>query len=370
MNHRHSRRQWIRNGILAASALPFTPIASFAQKNIVVFAHTEVIELNANENPYGPSEKARLAIIDSLHRGNRYPMEWRAELKAAIAVKEGVEPENVLLGAGSSEILGIIALRYGRAGGNIVAADRTFPILMQNAEQLGTTWKKVPLDTAHRHDMRAMEKAVDSDTRLLYFCNPNNPTGTVVKKEELVDFCKKMTSRVPVLVDEAYIEYTIGGTQNSVATHVANNPNLMVARTFSKLYGLAGMRIGYLLAHADTIADLKKYHSSFEMSVSSAGMQAALASLNDNLFIKNSREKTNAAKTYFCQQLDKWDVAYADSTTSFVYFPVAKFYQKGHLGNALQAAKIDCRPQPKWCRMTIGTMAEMQQVVRVMEQLV
>lgn len=377
MHHPLSRRNWLRNTALAAGTLPFVKVSAFAKNGICTsnFPHTQVIELNANENPYGPSERARLAIMESLSRGNRYPIEWRAELKAAIAKKEGLQPENVMLGAGSSEILGIAATRFGRAGGNIVAVDQVFSSLMKNAAHLGTTWKKTALDQDFRHDFKAFEKAIDRKTELVYFCNPNNPTSTMVKHDDLVNFCNKVSPTTPIFVDEAYIEYTPEGTKNSVAELVKENQNIIIARTFSKLYGLAGMRIGYALAHTATIKELQKYHSGYELSVSSAGMKAALASLNDTAFVDYSRQKNDETRQYFCSQLDKWDVGYAESVTSFVFFPVERFQQKNnHLGKAFLQEGIACRPfpldAPKWCRMTLGTMEEMEKVVHVMKALV
>lgn len=375
--HHLSRRNWLKSSALASLAIPFTGMAAVPKNRSPnpFFHDTQLIRLNANENPYGPSEKAKLAIIESLSLGNRYQIDLREQLKAAIAKKEGLSPENVMLGAGSSEILGIVGVWAGAEKKTILSADRTFPIMMNLAENMGVNWQKTPLDKAHRFDLAAIKKAIRKDTGLVYICNPNNPTSTMLKKEELSNFCQSVSKSHPVFVDEAYIEYTPSGTQNSMAYLIKDNPNIFVARTFSKLYGLAGMRIGYALGHVDRISELKKYHSGYEISISSSGLSAALASLGDDDFLDFSLKKNEETKQLFYKKLKTWDVPYADSVTSFVYFPVDKFISKGQdFGQAFFDHQINCRPfpkeAPKWCRMTMGTTAEMEKALTVLEQLI
>lgn len=371
-----SRRNWLKSSALASLAIPFTGMAAMPRKinPNPFFKETQLIRLNANENPYGPSEKAKLAIVESLSLGNRYQIDLRGQVKAAIAQKEGLSPENVLLGAGSTEILGIVGVWAGSQKKTILSADRTFTMMMNYAERLGGKWQKIPLDSAHRFDLTAIKKALQKDTGLVYICNPNNPTSTMVKTTDLEDFCQSVSKSHPVFIDEAYIEYTPGDTKNSMVHLVKDNPNIFVARTFSKLYGLAGLRIGYALGHADRIRELKNYHSGHELSVSSSGLCAALVSLEDTDFLDFSRQKNEQTKQLFYKKLKAWDVPYADSVTSFVYFPVDKFISKGQdFGQAFLEDGINCRPfpkkAPKWCRMTMGTNQEMEKAMGVLEKL-
>ena len=370
-----SRRQWLQSGALATLALPFgawtpnrpRPLAPFEPEA------AEPIRLNANENPYGPSEKAKLAIVEALSRGNRYQHALRDRLKQAIAEREGLGSENVLLGAGSLEILYHLGTHLGRQKAQILSADLTYRALPRYVEHLGGTWQKVVLDGDQRFDLEGMERALRDPVDLVYLVNPNNPTGTTLPTDQLRDFCKKQSPRQHLLIDEAYIEYLPNGTQQSMARLVRDHPQLMVSRTFSKFYGLAGMRIGYLLAHASTIEVLRRY-STYELSVSASSLAAALASLEDTNFQDLTRTQTAAANAQFCAQLRKWGIPHTPSQTSFVLFAVDPFIQGGaDLGDAFEAAGIVCRPFPRdqsqWCRMTMGREEEMAAVVEVLRGL-
>jgi len=377
---RYNRRNWLKvNSLaLASLALPLCSAARLDQPLPSIPNHllsTKGIRLVANENPYGPSKKAVQAIIESAHLGNRYQIPLRDALKEAIAKKENLKPENILIGAGSSEILGIIGHKYVHNKGSLLTSENTFPMMVGFMKNLGVETTEIPIDKNYRFDLTGIQNAVSEQTGLVYMCNPNNPTGTMVNTQKLERFCKEVAVTTPVFVDEAYIEYTIGGRKNSMAHLINDFPYVFISRTFSKIYGLAGMRIGYALAHEDVIADLKRYHSGFEISVSASGLSAALASINDNDFLDMSLNKNNAVKAYFYKSLDELNIPYAQSETNFVFFPLNKFRTNSDdFATAFKDQKIQIRPfprkNPQWARITLGTWEEMEQVVSLLESLV
>ena len=256
------RRQLLTAGVktligISATALPFQKMegAYLAHQS---YGDQDTLRLCCNENPYGPSPLARQAIQEQILAGNRYPRDMHKKLKQAIADKNGISPDNILIGAGSASILQLIGLWIGMQKKNIVSADYTFSWLMRYAANLGSEWIKIPLDKHFRYDLKGIRKAVNKDTGLVYFCNPNNPTGTYTPPEKAHDFIQTIAPKAPILVDEAYIEYLNHPSHLNTASFLANHPKLMIVRTFSKIYGLAGLRIGYLLADAEIIKELEK----------------------------------------------------------------------------------------------------------------
>ena len=201
-------------------------------------------KLNANENPYGPSPKVVQAISGSASMGNRYGHGDAATLIRMIAEKEGVTPDHIMMGPGSSDLLEKTAFVQFRNGGNIVSADPAYMSIMNTAQSMGASWKPTPLTLDFQHDLDAMAKEVDADTKLVYICNPNNPTGSITDPAKLRAFCAETSEKVPVFVDEAYLEFLDNPDANTVVGLVAEGKDVIVARTFSKIHGMAGLRIG------------------------------------------------------------------------------------------------------------------------------
>lgn len=201
------------------------------------------VRLNSNENPYGPSDKARKAVIDILSEGNRYAFNELDDLKKTIAQKNGVDPSFVLLGAGSGELLVQTGIAFGINGGRVLSCYPTFTLLMSYAEQMGATWDRVDLNEKLEYNYQALLAAIKPDTKLVFFCNPNNPTGTFVNTDTVQSFCLEASKKTLVYADEAYLEFMEPAQQKSMVSLVQNNPNIVVSKTFSKIYGLAGLRI-------------------------------------------------------------------------------------------------------------------------------
>ncbi|MEM8526246.1 MAG: aminotransferase class I/II-fold pyridoxal phosphate-dependent enzyme [Bacteroidota bacterium] len=213
MNQYISRRKWLKSTTFASFSLPFA--ASIATDDPKLYRidsqEANVIKLSSNENPYGPSEQAKAAIVESLSIGNRYPNALKEELKRELARKENLTPEHILLAAGSTEILHILGNWLTYKNGNYLTTKNTFPILMMCTEVKGVNWTKIDLDSHFKVDLNRLENAINDLTDAVYICNPNNPTSTIVESADLENFCKNCKSHQVLLIDEAYTNTLKGG---------------------------------------------------------------------------------------------------------------------------------------------------------------
>ncbi len=361
-----SRRAWLHRSALAAAALPISRWYQPGQapSRSVLEDSSDYIHLNSNENAYGPSDAARRAILDSLADANRYPRHYYSKLIDLIAERENVTPDHVMITAGSSEILGLVGLAYGIEGGDVLGCTPTFDFAMRYAERLGCIWSRTPLDESYRTNLHGLAEATGDNTRLIFLCNPNNPTGLAIPHETLRAFCLDQSRRHPVFVDEAYIEFSARGRLNSLVDIAVDNPNLIIARTFSKIHGLAGLRVGYALAHPDTINLLKNYHTGRAVTVSNAGAAAASACLEDPEFENFCRKKIIHSRENVCLAFDGWGIDYLESSASFICFKNDKFKMLPR--DAMENEKILIRDYeyfPGWSRVSIGTSDEMNSFI-------
>jgi histidinol-phosphate aminotransferase len=328
------------------------------------------VRLNSNENPYGPSEKAKKAVMEILSRGNRYAFDELEELKKIIAAKEGVDPSYVLLGAGSGELLCQTGIAYGLEGGRVLSAYPTFPLLMSYAQQMKAVWDKVDLNEKLEHNYEALASGIKSDTRLVFSCNPNNPTGTVVSDTIVKSFCEEASKKTLVYADEAYLEFLEPTQQKSMVGLVQNNPNVIVSKTFSKIYGLAGLRIGYIIGHPDTLKRIAQYGDT--ISPSQTAIAAAKVSLGDEDFMKLTREKNALARKVLTDYLDLKKIFYGNSQTNVVLFPAPKDGKKilSQLDEKGFLIRIWDYQGKEWCRVSIGTFEEMRSFIKAFEEVV
>lgn len=317
-------------------------------------------KLNANENPYGPSPKAMEALKMAASKGNRYAWRELMALIDRIADKEGVTPEHIITGPGSSDLLEKTAMVLFSKGGNVVSADPAYMSLIQVAEACGGTWKPVPLKKDWSHDLKAMEAAVDADTKLVYICNPNNPTGTITPSEELLDFCSRVSEKVPVFVDEAYLDFLEEGMKASMVSLVAQGKDIIVARTFSKIHGMAGLRVGYAVGLPKTLEKINAITRG-GMGISGTSIAAADASFSDVEFLKASREKNAEVRTYVYEGLKQLGHQPVASHTSFMIFPIAM--EGKEFLNKMVEQRVGVRAfhfmDQNWCRVSMGTQEEM-----------
>ena len=254
-----------------------------------------IAKLNANENPYGPSPKAVKAHQKGAELGNRYAWREMFELIDKIAKKEGVTAKNIMMGPGSSDLLEKTGVTLFLDGGNIVSADPAYMSMIRVAEATGASWKGVPLKSDWSHDLEAMEKAIDQDTKLVYICNPNNPTGSLTDGDELEAFCRRVAKKVPVFVDEAYLEFLEEKDRKSMVGLVAEGHDVIVARTFSKIHGMAGLRVGYVAALEKTLDKIQSITRA-GMGISYPSVMSAMASMHDLEFQDKSRKLNSEAR--------------------------------------------------------------------------
>lgn len=318
-------------------------------------------KLNANENPYGPSPMAVDALKNVATKGNRYAWRELFDLIEKIAAHEGVKPENIIMGPGSSDILEKTGMVFFKEGGNVVSADPSYMSLINVAEATGGTWKPIPLKEDWSHDLDAMEAAVNEYTNLVYVCNPNNPTGTLTDSGKLKEFCSKVSEKTPVFVDEAYLGFLGDGLNQSMVSLVNEGKNVIVARTFSKIHGMAGLRVGYAVAQPETIARIQAITRG-GMGISYTSIFAALASMDDVAFQDKTRNLNAAARDYTFNSLKKMGHAPVPSYTNFMIFPIEMegkpFLKKmTDLGVGVRAFHF---MDKNWCRVSIGTMDEMK----------
>lgn len=364
-----NRRHWIKTGAGLAFGLGAAPL--FARQSVPDFhwPADKVTRLRANENPYGPSPKAREALRASAALSNRYPMEHYEQLRKQLAEMNSLTPDHILITAGSFEVLRLTGQYLARRGHSFLTCAPTFDWMLRHAERLGAPCRRLPLDEHWRFDLEALADRAESKD-VIYLCNPNNPTATTWPAGRVRDFCESVLPKHYVLADEAYIEYTTGGIDNSVAPLLEKHPNLIISRTFSKLYGLAGSRVGYMMAHPDLIRALEETEAGHTLGVSLSALMAAQAGLGDAEFVRECRLKNERVKTQFTTRLDEWRVPYTASEVNFIFMESRPF--KDQLGEALKQENILVAPLPtkrgEWCRITIGTGAEMERLAAVLEK--
>ncbi len=326
----------------------------------------DVVHLDSNENPRGPGPAARAALAAAADDAGRYT-ELDEPLIAAIAARHRVGTDSVLLGTGSFTILLNAALWALRRGGRAVVPHPTFGAIAAYAEMLGAELVRVPLDRRWGHDLEAMTAAATPATRLVYVCNPNNPTGTIVSSDDLERFCQRLAPRTLVVVDEAYLEFTGEERVRSMDRLVRDGLPILVVRTFSKLFGLAGLRVGYGIAPPALAASLRGARTGpDEAFVSGPAARAALASLGDDDFVATTRRETAAERELLRAELSRLGLTPAESHTNFVYFVPPGKPEDLVAAMAARGVRIGGRSEQGGCRITIGTPAEMQRARAVL----
>lgn len=324
--------------------------------------------LLANENPFGPSAKAKKAIAESLDLAYQYPMKTGKQLEQMITEYEGVGKDQILMGAGSSPLLVAASLYAGK--GTIVSATPTYDAMLMHAEKMGTKVIKVPLTTDYAFDLDAMEKVIDGSTSLVYICNPNNPTATVTDNAKLKAFCERVSKKTTVMIDEAYIDYLPDPKGASLIGNIQKGQNLIVARTFSKLYGFAGLRVGYIIALPEMISKLSLYTAG-PWSISYPALNAALAAYQDTAFLQSAFNKTMDSKKFLYETLKAEGYDYIPSSANFVMFPIKM--EGPRFAEEMMKRGVGIRSWKfigkDWCRVSIGKMEEMQAFAKAFKEI-
>lgn len=375
------RRLWLKQIGLGIAGIGLANVKSYASPVISedFFDHLEnqnnLIFLRSNENPYGPSPLARKTFLDNANISNRYNWDVATQLISDLAKINSVKEDNILLGAGSTEILDLVAkfvsLDKGHepkvtGSANYIIADPSYDYWTVTLDNLGLKKNKVPLTTDKKINLQAMLEAVNQDTKLVYICNPNNPTGTICEREALVEFVTKISQNTIVLIDEAYLDFT---KQQSLSNIVNNHKNIIIAKTFSKMYGLAGARIGYAIANKIIIDSLANLQSNTNNSVSVLSKLAAIASLKDDKFVSNCYLLNENVRQYTISELKKLNCECISSDTNFIYFSLANYnkdYFKQLENNNIEGGRI-YEEYGKWTRITVGKMDEMKKFIKAIQ---
>jgi histidinol-phosphate aminotransferase len=325
------------------------------------------LRLNRNENPLGLSPAARAAIAAGLDEANRYPIELMPGLLDAIAKKHGVKPEQVLAGNGSTEVLQMAVQSLGR-GASVIVADPTFEDVTKYADAMGTAVVKVPLRSDHSHDLQRMRETADRTDGdvLVYVCNPNNPTATLTSNDELDAWIGVASGRILFLVDEAYCDYADDASYRSAQPWIETRDNVLVTHTFSKIHAMAGMRLGYGLAHATLVEKLGRYRSS--SNVNHLALVAGEASLGDDAFADKSRQANRDARAILCHCLDELGLDYIPSQANFMMHHIPGDLDT-YIAHMKERGVWVGRPFPPmlgYNRISIGVPEEMQAFTEVL----
>jgi histidinol-phosphate aminotransferase len=362
-----NRRTWLKQSAITLAALSLKN-RLFASENNIAEAPPGMIWLSRNENAYGPSPMARKAITEHYLKSNRYPDDHIQLLKKKIADHWNVSEENILLGAGSSDIIGLACHHVSQPKGNIVMAEPSYQVWNGQAAAFGLSFNRISLNQNKKMDLPSMVGSINANTRMIYFCNPNNPTGTVTDMNELKDHALAAAKKTFVFIDEAYTEYA---NLSTLAPIAIKNKSIVVAKTFSKVYGLAGARVCYAIVHADTIKTLAAYQPWRDAGVSMVSSVAAFASLDDKEFVSQCRENTSIARESCYATFKELSLDHIPSSTNFILFNIDKI--KKDLTKEMAGRNIYVQHREhfggKWCRVSMGTIEEMQQFCKALKEI-
>lgn len=346
---------------------PGKPITDLARE--MNLDPSQIIKLASNENPLGVSPKARMAMEDALEDIARYPDGNSFALRDAVREKFNVKAEQIVFGNGSNDILELAARAFLTAGTEAIYSQHAFAVYALVTQAVGAKGIVVPAKD-FGHDLPAMLAAITPNTRMIFVANPNNPTGTLLGKVELLDFLRKVPAKVLVVLDEAYDEYLSLELKSESIEWLAEFPNLVISRTFSKAYGLAGLRIGFGLGAAAVIDIMNRVRQPF--NVNSVAQAAAVASLQDDAFVERSRALNQAGMLQVTRGLEALGLEYIPSFGNFVSFRIADasgVYRK-LLGNGVIVRPVANYEMPDYLRVSIGLFDENARFLEVLKKIV
>ena len=371
-----SRRNFLAGTALATGAGLALPTlagstAGMQAKAVEYGPAPGVAKLNANENPYGPSPLAIEAMTEAVKKGAYYVNSSATTLREMIAERHGLSPEYIALSSGSSGVLTNLAMAAASEG-NILGPD----LFWDTTSKMGTRnspngIKRLAKTVDLSIDLDAMYAAIEDDTAMVQICNPNNPTGSVVSATQLKAFCLKASQKSMVLVDEAYNELTDDPEANSMVPLVKAGHNVVVARTFSKIYGLAGMRVGYMIAKPETLEIVGRYGMG-SYGLNQAGIAAAIASYNDMTFLKYSKVKIIEAREMIAAAVKANGLTALPTQTSFMFVDLGKLNaEKFRAAMAEQNVLIRgiYQDYTNWSRVSTGTLPHVQMYVDAMPKV-
>lgn len=340
------------------------------------FGISDPLKLASNENPLGTSPMALAAAARALSDLNRYPDDLGFNLRNKLAVRHGLRPDNFLLGAGSSDVIDMVARSFLGPGQNAVFSRHSFAMYAIYTQAAGAEGKVASAlapdheSMPYGHDLNAMAERVDANTRVVFIANPNNPTGTWLARDELKAFVAHLPEQVVVVLDEAYTEYVEEPDFPDGVQWLDEFPNLVVTRTFSKIFGLAGLRVGYGMAHRELAALINRVRHPF--NVNSIALAAAGAALDDHLFISRSVETNREGLLQFKGAFDEMGLDYIPSVGNFICVdvrrPGAGLYEK-LLREGVIARPVGGYDLPMHLRVSIGTQAQNARFIDTLQKV-
>jgi len=345
---------------------PGRPIEEVARELGIPAA--DIIKLASNENPLGPSPAALEAMQHVLKNISLYPDGNAFYLKHKLADKLNVQPANLILGNGSNEIIEFVGHALMEPGVDVVVSQYCFAIYPLTARLFGANLITVPARN-HGHDLPAMLAAITPQTRVVFVANPNNPTGTVVPKQELVDFANRVPSHILLVIDEAYIEFLPEPADFVSEIRRGQRPNLLLMRTFSKIFGLAGLRLGYGIAAPELVAALEKVRQPF--NINSIAQAGALAALDDIEHMRRTRENNALGLKAYTEAFQKLGLEFIPSAGNFILVRVGEGQR---VFEAMQKLGVIVRPMggyqlPEWIRISVGTPEENERCTRSLREV-
>ncbi len=329
----------------------------------------EVIKLASNENPLGISRKAQQAIADTATKINSYPIGNSPLLLKKLSEKYSIEEKNLIFSNGSDEMIQMIATTYLNPGDTVLSSEHTFSEYEFATKLFDGTYIAVP-QIDWNHDLEGIKNKIDSKTKLIFICNPNNPTGTWVPEAELLEFLDSIPKDIIVIVDQAYNEYATDPDYPSLITEATTRTNLILLRTFSKVYGLAGLRIGYAIAHNAIVSLISKVKQPFNVNL--IAQAAALAVLDDTEFINDTLTVNIEGKEFLYEYLDSKNISYLETQGNFIAANVGhgainivkEMESKGVIIRSLKSFGM-----PEWVRITIGTKRQNTILIDIMNEV-
>jgi histidinol-phosphate aminotransferase len=327
----------------------------------------DLVKLSSNENPLGPSPKALAALQTAITQAHRYPDSASVALRQALAAHAGLALDNVICGNGSDELVLLICLAFLARGDEAVMADGTFISYKLRTLELGAQPVRVPLRD-YAHDLEAMAAAITPRTRVVFICNPNNPTGTTSGAAEVAAFLDQVPDDLLVVMDEAYVEFAVRPDYPDLLPALRQGrPNLLLLRTFAKIHGLAGLRLGYAYGPPALIAYLEQARPTFNVNL--LAQVAGVAALADSEHVLRSRAHADTSRAFLLEQLRTLGLAPIPSETNFVAVPVG---DDGAVSDGLRAQGFTVTPLAGWglpglIRISFGTTEQNQAFVAALE---
>jgi histidinol-phosphate aminotransferase len=329
----------------------------------------DVIKLASNENPFGCSPKVWEALGEMKGEFHLYPEGNAPKLREKLAEYLETDPRRIIFGNGSDELIQMIGRTYLEPGTESVMADLTFPRYETAVRIEGARPVKVPLKDGV-HDLEAMLEAVTDRTRVIWICNPNNPTGTIVTRQELSWFLDQLPDHVLVVLDEAYYEYVTDQDYPDSLSLLDYNPQIIVLRTFSKIFGLAAFRAGYGIAHPDVVRELNRVREPFNLN--RLAQAAALAALEDEAFIFYCRNQNRLGIKQITEKLDEWNLHYYPAHGNFILMDITMPADEAFQGLLRQGVIVrsgEALGFPTYIRVTVGNKEQNDRFLKALEQL-